>query len=163
MTLEQFSNLFLSERRNTSLSNARQSQWALNHLSSKSLGVFPTPASALDPILKRKASILLAEAFIHLLYLADFLDCPFSDLCDYAMAAEHKAGRGGHNQLIVSLASNGMKEAELRKVFYEDCAVDDPESRRKAYFRARKWAMSRGMFEVVQGIVVLPSKTGHSA
>ena len=42
-------------------------------------------------------------------------------------------------------------------------AVDDPESRRKAYFRARKWAMSRGMFEVVQGIVVLPSKTGHSA
>lgn len=80
-----------------------------------------------------------------------------------AMAAEHKAGRGGHNQLIVSLASNGMKEAELRKVFYEDCAVDDPESRRKAYFRARKWAMSRGMFEVVQGIVVLPSKTGHSA
>jgi hypothetical protein len=74
-----------------------------------------------------------------------------------AMAAEHKAGRGGHNRLIVSLASNGMSEAELRKAFYEDCDVADPDSRRQAYFRARKWATARGFFEVVQGTVVLPS------
>lgn len=72
-----------------------------------------------------------------------------------AMAAEHKAGRGGHNQLIVSLASNGMKEAELRKAFYEDCSVPDADSRRMAYFRARKWALSKQFFEIAQGIVIV--------
>lgn len=75
-----------------------------------------------------------------------------------AMEAEHKAGRGGHNRLIVSLAQNGIKESALRKAFYEDCDVADPESRRKAYFRARKWATSRGMFEIVLDTVVLPSR-----
>lgn len=72
-----------------------------------------------------------------------------------AMAAEHKAGRGGHNQLIVSLACSGMKEAELRKAFYEDCAVADADSRRMAYFRARKWALSKQFFEIAQGVVIV--------
>jgi KaiC/GvpD/RAD55 family RecA-like ATPase len=72
-----------------------------------------------------------------------------------AMAAEHKAGRGGHNQLIVSLAHNGMKEAELRKAFYEDCATDTTDGRRQAYFRARKWAIEKQFFEIAKGIVIV--------
>lgn len=72
-----------------------------------------------------------------------------------AMAAEHKAGRGGHNQLIVSLAHNGMKEAELRKAFYEDCAADTTDGRRQAYFRARKWAIEKQFFEIAKGIVIV--------
>lgn len=81
-----------------------------------------------------------------------------SDEVQEAMASEHKAGRGGHNRLILSLAHSGMKEGELRKAFYDDCDVEDPESRRKAYFRARKWAINKGMFELVQGLVILPTK-----
>lgn len=77
-----------------------------------------------------------------------------------AMAAEHKAGRGGHNRLIVSLAHSGMKEAELRKAFYEDCDEANPDTRRQAYFRARKWATGKGFFEIAQGVVIAldPSK-----
>jgi hypothetical protein len=71
-----------------------------------------------------------------------------------AMASEHKAGRGGHNRLIVALAQDGMKESELRKAFREDCDVADPESAKRAYFRARKWAMSKQVFEIAQGIVI---------
>ena len=43
-----------------------------------------------------------------------------------------------------------LPEADLRKAFYEDCGVDDNDSRRMAYFRARKWAIGKGMFEVVE-------------
>lgn len=74
-----------------------------------------------------------------------------------AMAEERKAGRGGHNQLIVSLAQNGMKEADLRRAFYEDCDADTSDARRQAYHRARKWATSRGFFEVAEGFVLVTS------
>ena len=71
-----------------------------------------------------------------------------------AMAAEHKSGRGGHNRLIVALAQNGIQEAALRKAFYEDCEELNPDARRQAYFRARKWAMGKGFFEIAQGTVI---------
>lgn len=69
-----------------------------------------------------------------------------------ALADAHRreagAGRGGRNMLLVSLAQNGMRERELRKVFYEAIPEADPEARKKAFYRARDWAMKNGYFEI---------------
>jgi KaiC/GvpD/RAD55 family RecA-like ATPase len=71
-----------------------------------------------------------------------------------AMEAEGKAGRGGHNQLFLRLANNGMTEAELRKAFGDECGADTTDGQRKAYWRARKWACTKGFIEIVQGRVL---------
>lgn len=75
-----------------------------------------------------------------------------------AMADEHRAGRGGHNRLIVSLSHSGQRESELRKAFYEECSADSADSRRQAYFRARKWAIEKGFFEIAEGVVIVTNK-----
>lgn len=85
-----------------------------------------------------------------------------SDEVTQAMEGEGKAGRGGKNQLLLRLLSNGMREQELRKAFYEDCDLDNAEARRQAYHRAKAWAMKAGFFEVAQG-VVLVTKTWSKA
>jgi KaiC/GvpD/RAD55 family RecA-like ATPase len=71
-----------------------------------------------------------------------------------AMQGELNAGRGGKHQLLLSLVQNGMLEAGLRKAFYEDCGLDTAESRRQAYHRAKKWAISQGFIEVAEGRVL---------
>ena len=69
------------------------------------------------------------------------------------MQYEAERGRGGKNNLFLDLALNGIEEKKLRTVFYE--AVDgDAEAKRKAYYRARKWAISAGVIEVAEGIVI---------
>jgi hypothetical protein len=71
---------------------------------------------------------------------------------------EHEAGRGrgGKNHLLLELAFNGMDEKKLRTVFYE--AIDgDAEAKRKAYYRARQWAVNSGIFEIAQGVVIRKS------
>lgn len=70
-----------------------------------------------------------------------------------AMRHEAERGRGGRNQLLIDLALNGMDEKKLRTVFYE--AIDgDAEAKRKAYYRARQWAISAGVFEIAEGVVI---------
>lgn len=71
-----------------------------------------------------------------------------------AMEAEGKAGRGGGNQLLLSLLQSGQKESELRSTFYADCGKDTPEARRQAYHRAKSWAEKNGLMEVAQGVVL---------
>jgi hypothetical protein len=61
---------------------------------------------------------------------------------------EGAAGRGGRNMLLVSLAHDGMQERELRKAFYDAIPEADPEARKKAFYRARDWAVKSGWFEV---------------
>lgn len=69
------------------------------------------------------------------------------------MDHEAKRGRGGKNHLFLDLALNGMEESKLRTVFCE--AIDgETEAKRKAYYRARKWAISAGLIEVVRGFIV---------
>lgn len=69
------------------------------------------------------------------------------------MQYEAERGRGGKNQLFLDLALNGIEEKKLRTVFYE--AVDgDSEAKRKAYYRARKWAIGAGLIEVAEGVVI---------
>lgn len=77
-----------------------------------------------------------------------------------AMAAESKAGRGGHNQLLLSLLQNGQMESELRQVFYRECGVDSADGRKKAYQRARAFIVSNGLAEFPEGFTLL-LKAGH--
>ncbi len=83
-----------------------------------------------------------------------------SDEVSQAMEGESKAGRGGKNQLLLRLLSNGMKEVDLRKAFYEDCDLDSTDAKRQAYHRAKAWAMKAGFFEVGQGIVIVTKAFG---
>lgn len=71
-----------------------------------------------------------------------------------AMDTERTAGRGGKNQLLLSLLQNGTKESDLRKAFFDQCGLDDAESRRRVYNRAKTWAMKAGFLEVVEGHVL---------
>ena len=71
-----------------------------------------------------------------------------------AADAEVQAGRGGKNQLLLSLMQNGQRENDLRKAFYVDCGLDNEEARRKAYYRSRAWAMNAGYLEVAEGYVL---------
>lgn len=71
-----------------------------------------------------------------------------------AQAGEQEAGRGGRNQLLMTLVSNGMKERELRKAFYEDAGISDPDARKKAFYRARDWAIKQALIDVAEGIVI---------
>ncbi|QAZ38447.1 hypothetical protein C1M51_02870 [Methylibium sp. Pch-M] len=71
-----------------------------------------------------------------------------------AMETERGAGRGGNNQLLLSLMQNGMRETELRSAFYGEVGLDTPDARRQAYTRARIWATKSGFMEVAQGVVI---------
>lgn len=76
-----------------------------------------------------------------------------------ALVAAHRqeaaSGRGGRNQALLALVQNGMAEKELRKAFYEDLGTNDPEARKKAFYRARDWAVSNGYFEIAQGRILV--------
>lgn len=69
------------------------------------------------------------------------------------MRREASHGRGGRNQRFLDLAVSGVKESELRQLFYESIE-GEMESKRQAYFRAKSWAVKRGLIEVAQGIVI---------
>ncbi len=72
-----------------------------------------------------------------------------------AVQREGSAGRGGRNQVLLGLLQNGMPEKELRKVFYDAVDTTDPEARKKAFYRARDWAVANGFIEVAQGTVIV--------
>jgi hypothetical protein len=71
-----------------------------------------------------------------------------------AMETERKAGRSGHRMRFLQLAQNGSKEADLRSAFYRDCGLDTPEARKKAYQRARDWAVESGFVDIAEGYVI---------
>lgn len=69
-------------------------------------------------------------------------------------AVGREARGGGRNQILLGLVQNGMPEKELRKAFYEDADIADPEARKKAFYRARDWAVSQKLIEIAQGFVI---------
>lgn len=71
-----------------------------------------------------------------------------------AMEAEAKAGRGGHHTLFLSLLQNGSKEADMRKAFYEQCGLEDNDSKKRTYYRVKKWAVAQGFVEFVEGHIL---------
>lgn len=71
-----------------------------------------------------------------------------------ARLAEQAAGRGGRNSSFMALVSNGMEINALRKSFYELLEGLDAEAKKKAFFRARQWAVDQGYIDVAQGIVI---------
>jgi AAA domain-containing protein len=73
-----------------------------------------------------------------------------------AVEREGKAGRGGNNNLLMSLVENGAAERDVRKAFYEQLgSTKEPEAKKKAFYRARDWAIQSGLIEVVQGVVLV--------
>ena len=72
-----------------------------------------------------------------------------------AVMVEAKAGRGGRNRLLVTLAQNGERESALHKAFNDACEIDNTETRRQAYHRALAWAKKTGFLEVSQGMVIV--------
>lgn len=72
-----------------------------------------------------------------------------------AVQRESRAGRGGNNQLFLSLAVNGIEEKKLRTLFMDELGSKDPEAKRKAYYRAREWAIRSGFLEIAQGVVIV--------
>lgn len=79
-----------------------------------------------------------------------------ADTTEVIHRMEHEAerGRGGNNSRLLSLLQNGMEEKKLRTLFYES-TDGDSDTKRQAYYRARKWAVSNGIFEVAQGTVIV--------
>jgi hypothetical protein len=67
---------------------------------------------------------------------------------------EVKAGRSNGNKLFLSLAQNGAKESDIRQAFYAESGLSETEARRQAYWRARKWAMTKGFVDIAQGVVM---------
>jgi hypothetical protein len=53
---------------------------------------------------------------------------------------------------------NGMRESDLRKVFADECGIENPESRKRVFNRAKAWAMQHGYIEVAAGIVITLKK-----
>jgi hypothetical protein len=77
---------------------------------------------------------------------------------DQARQLEVASGRSGRNAEFLNCCQNGALEKEVRHVFYETMESTDPEVRRKAYFRARAWAIKSGFIEVAdKHILVLRS------
>jgi hypothetical protein len=74
-----------------------------------------------------------------------------------AIQAEQSAGRGGRNQRFMALVQNGEQEKLLRKAFYDELAaagMSDADSRKKAYYRARDWAVKQGLIEIAEGYIL---------
>lgn len=72
-----------------------------------------------------------------------------------AQAAEKAAGRGGKRSLLLSLAQNGMKYDALKKAFYEDCGITNPDAQRQAFHRALNAAKKAGALEVAEGYILI--------
>lgn len=79
------------------------------------------------------------------------------------MEREGKAGRGGNNHLLLGLLQNGSLESDVRTQFMKDCPADSPEARKKAWQRARAWALQAGLFEVANGFVITLKNGGQSS
>ncbi|GAC1664470.1 MAG: hypothetical protein PVS3B2_00140 [Candidatus Dormibacteraceae bacterium] len=79
-----------------------------------------------------------------------------------AMEREGRAGRGGNNATLLKLIQNGIQESDLRQLFYRECGADNADARKKAYQRARSWAINAGLMEVANGWVIT-LQPGHSS
>lgn len=71
------------------------------------------------------------------------------------MQKEASRGRGGRSQLLMQLVQNGMKEKELRTVFYEHLHEVDADAKKKSFYRARTWAIDARLIEIADGVVIV--------
>jgi hypothetical protein len=75
--------------------------------------------------------------------------------------AEQAAGRGGRVSAFMQLVRdhNGTDIRSLRAAFYELLEGVDAEAKKKAFHRAKAWAVERGYVEIV-GTTVVVSRSG---
>lgn len=72
--------------------------------------------------------------------------------------AEALAGRGGRTNMLRTLIDNGMEEKGLRKAFYAEIDIANPDSRKHAYYTARNSLVKAGEIELIDGRVLVVSK-----
>lgn len=77
-----------------------------------------------------------------------------------ARIAEQAAGRGGRNSAFMALVQSGMDLRSLRKEYYELLEGLDSEAKKKAFARAKQWAVAQGFIDVAAGIVIDLRKGG---
>ena len=77
-----------------------------------------------------------------------------SDEIETARLAEQAAGRGGRNSSFMALITNGMPISSLRKAFYELLEGVDAEAKKKAFFRAKQWAVDQGFIDLAGDVVI---------
>jgi hypothetical protein len=71
-----------------------------------------------------------------------------------ARQEEAAAGRPGHNQTLLTLLDTCTLETSLRRAYYELLEGLNPEAKKKAYQRARAWAINAGYMDVIEGNVI---------
>jgi len=77
------------------------------------------------------------------------------DMVDLLRSEKH-AGRAGNNSTLIDIAKDGMTEKELREAFYAAYpGSDNPDSRKKAFQRASKWAQQAGVLLIASGRVTI--------
>jgi hypothetical protein len=77
-----------------------------------------------------------------------------ADEIETARLAEQAAGRGGRNSSFMALITNGMPISSLRKAFYELLEGVDAEAKKKAFFRAKQWAVDQGFIDLAGDVVI---------
>lgn len=71
-----------------------------------------------------------------------------------AIVGEQAAGRSGRAQILLGLVQTGVAEKDLRHAFYRELGGIDADAKKKAFYRARDWAVQHGLIEVAQGTVI---------
>jgi len=71
-----------------------------------------------------------------------------------AIVGEQAAGRSGRTQILLGLVQTGVSEKELRHAFYRELDGIDSDTKRKAFYRARDWAVEHHLIEIAQGVVI---------
>jgi hypothetical protein len=71
-----------------------------------------------------------------------------------AREEEARAGRSGRNQSFIGLLDSCHEEKTLRRAYYELLGNIDADAKKKAYYRARDWAVQAGHMELAQGFVI---------
>lgn len=71
-----------------------------------------------------------------------------------AIVGEQAAGRSGRAQLLLGLVQTGVTEKDLRHAFYRELGGIDADAKKKAFYRARDWAVQHGLIEIAQGTVI---------
>lgn len=71
-----------------------------------------------------------------------------------ARADEAAAGRGGRNHAFLALLDDCIEEKSLRRAYYELLGPIAQAAKKKAYARAKAWAIDAGYMELIEGRVI---------
>lgn len=77
-----------------------------------------------------------------------------ADQIERARAEEAAAGRSGHKAAFLAMLDDCTEERSLRRAVYEMLGAASDESKKRTWFRLRKWALDEGLIDIVDGRVI---------